>query len=80
MQFDAHAHIRVLRPSKAKGCRSAFCWTANGDFRMNVELPKLPHQKRKIQMIFVLVVQTTEVSDTFSDNTPPPDEITRIVQ
>ena len=37
MQFDTHAQIRVLRPSKANGCRSAFCWTTNGDFRMNVE-------------------------------------------
>lgn len=37
MQFDAHAQIRVLRPSKANGCRSAFCCTTNGDFRMNAE-------------------------------------------
>jgi hypothetical protein len=45
-----------------------------------LKLSKLPHQQRKIQMIFVLVAQTTEVSDTFSDNTSPPDETTRIVQ
>jgi hypothetical protein len=45
-----------------------------------LKLSKLPHQKRKIQMIFVLVEQATGVSDAFSDNTPSPDETTRIVQ